>query len=1271
MPNDTCQPKKCRGLNFFRHIGWRLEFVSRKINGLFNRTIIALAMLALNANSQASATPVLTYHNDNARTGANTNETVLTPANVNTNTFGLLMKYDVDGYIYGQPLYVSGLAIPGNGTHNVVFVATANNSIYAFDADSNTVANGGLLWHADLGEGIDLVNHHEFGGRYHNNVYQDMLPKAGITGTPVIDPVSGTLYVNAFTRTETEAGPSFHHKIHALNITDGSEKSFSPVEVVASVPGIGVGSADGILKFDARQHMQRPALTLADGVLYVAYGSAADTDPYHGWIIGYNASNLQLLTNQVFNTTPNATTAQFGPHAGEGALWMGGNGLCVDVNNNLYFEVANGSFDADLSLSNGVDYGDSFMKLSTTGNRLAVADFFTPFNQVKMQAADADFGSGGPVLLPDEVGSADHPHLIVGGDKSSTMYLADRDNMGRYNPTNNHQLVQQVSANIGSIFSTPAYFNYHLYYQGIGGVMKVFAISNGYITPEPASATKTSFRGFGTTPSISANGTSNAIVWTIQSDGAVRHTPAILHAYNATNLAIELYNSSQLLERDNPGSAVKMTVPTVADGKVFVGAQSNLAVFGNGIFLPAPVISPSSDGDFINSVTVTLADTESGATIYYTLDGTKPTVTSTRYSGPFAVTKTATLQAIAIKDGAVNSIVASAAFVNTAAVGGGSGLLGQYWTSTNDAAFNDATFDSPATITLTNAVVNFDWNTNAPDALIGQTNFVARWSGSLQPQYDAAYDLSVISAGGVRLWVNGNLIINDWTVHSSPTTKRGSITLKAQQFYSVQLDYQNAAGPLQLLWKIPSAEAAIIPQTQLYPFTNPPPAVTMVNPASDATYVASASVTVGVEAKTLHNPISDVEFFANGKSLGSLSNSIYAPIYALTTTGLNEGSYTLTAVATDGSGLSSTSAPVNISVTAGSGLPYGLTMREKVPAFLNLPATYNDSMPPLLSGTGVFGDTASRTPASGLIPYALNAPMWDDGAVKNYFMAVPNSGGIITPDQQLRLRPTNSWKFPDGTVFIKNLDLVVDETNPKAPRRRLETQILVRDINGAVYGATYKWRPDNRDAELLTAGLSEDVTITNATGIRKQTWYYASPADCLTCHTPTAGYVLGVSTRQLNGNFTYPATGKTDNQIRTLNRLGLFSPAINETCIADFPKLAAITDLNAPLEARVRSYLDVNCAECHRPGGVGNFDARFDTPVTDQRIINAPAAVSLGIADARIVMPGDTAHSVLYQRITSTVPTVKMPPLSRNQVDTRAAQVISDWINSLPAKPAE
>jgi hypothetical protein len=546
---------------------------------------------------------VLTYHYDNARDGANTNELLLTPANVNTNYFFKLFTYTVDGEVYAEPLYMAQVAITGQGTHDVVFVATENDSVYAFDADSNAGTNGGLLWYTNLGTAATSVL---FGTRLHHNVLN---PLIGITGTPVIDPVAGTLYVDVLTTPVPDTTNAQHH-VHALNIADGTERPYSPVLVAASVPGAGVDSSNGVVTFNANQENSRPALTLAGGVVYVSFASFGDTDPYHGWVIGFNATNLQQATNYVFNTTPNATTAEFGVNAGEGGLWMGGDGLGVDASNNLYFETANGSFSAN---TNGGDYGDSFVKLSTT-NGFAVANYFTPMDQAADAANDNDLGSGGPCLLPDSAGSAAHLHLMVGSGKDGNIYLVDRDNMGQYSSTANVNL-QTLNGAIAGSFGTPAYFNNWIYYQSSGDVMKAFSITNGVMSSSPVSESTVTLRGLGYAPVISANGTSNAIAWVIDSsaynntDSDTSSGPAILRAFNATNLSQEIYNSSMKAGDKAPGT-VKYPVPTVADGKVFVAGDLGVAVYGIGDILTmktncCPVSILDTTNGFNNEVVVT------------------------------------------------------------------------------------------------------------------------------------------------------------------------------------------------------------------------------------------------------------------------------------------------------------------------------------------------------------------------------------------------------------------------------------------------------------------------------------------------------------------------------------------------------------------------------------------------------------------------------------------------------------------------------------------
>ncbi len=532
---------------------------------------LALSLAPPPAGAQAG---VWTYHNDNQRTGQNTNETILNLTNVNLTAFGRLFTNAVDGMVYAQPLYVPGVAIPGQGTHNLLLIATEHNTVYAFDADL-PVTQGGLLWKTNLGTSAVTPNS-DFGNRYGS--YSDLVPEVGITGTPVIDLNSGILYVDAF----THEGTSYFHRLHALNITNGTERAGSPVLITASVAGTGMDSVGGRVTFNAKQEIERCALTLANGIVYVAYAGYSDTNPYHGWIIGFSTTNLAQLTNYVFNTTPNSTTLKYGSNAGEGGLWASGCGLSVDASNNLFFETANGIFNVTNG-SAGTEYGDCFMKLSTT-NGLTVADYFTPWNQFDLQAQDKDLGSGGLLILPDQPGS--YPHELLGAGKQGQIYVLNRDQFttGNKHFDANNVFDFVVQTNLGQIkgsgsFDTPAYFNNRIYYAGSGDKLKFFSISNGLISASPVSTSSRTFNLRGATPSISANGTNNGIVWALQMPTSLGN-PATLVAYNATNLATELYNSANNAARDQLGAGVKFAVPTEADGKVFVGSANSISVFG-------------------------------------------------------------------------------------------------------------------------------------------------------------------------------------------------------------------------------------------------------------------------------------------------------------------------------------------------------------------------------------------------------------------------------------------------------------------------------------------------------------------------------------------------------------------------------------------------------------------------------------------------------------------------------------------------------------------
>ena len=1244
------------------------------------------------ADPSVTRVPVLTYHYDNTRQAANTSETSLTLGNVNTNTFGKVFTYAVDGYVYAEPLLMTNVAIPGQGVHNVVFVATEHDTLYGFDADSNSGSNGGLLWRTNFGLSAASAGA-PFGYRYTGNGYTDIVPEVGMTGTPVIDPVTGTIYVDAFTRDIAGNVTNYVHRIHALDLATGAERPYGPVIVAGSVPGTGYGSTNGTQTFSALQHGQRPALCLANGMLVVSYASYADTDPYHGWVFVWNATNLSLLG--IFNTTPNASTNVFGSHAAEGGLWMGGGGICVDSSNNLYFETGNGSFSAN---TNGGDYADTLLKLSTT-NGLAVADYFTPYDQATLAANDTDLGSCGPLLLPDSVGNGTTNHLIVAVGKSGKIYLVNRDNLGHWHSGSDNQIVESFSGISGS-WSPPAYWNNLLFFQASSAAMKAFSISNASINQTATAIAPVSVGSLNGSPVVSASGTSNGIVWVLNNSSGNTASPGALYALNATNISQMLWSSAQLAARDGMGNGVKMTTPTVAGGKVYVGGQYTLSVYGLASFLPAPLIAPNG-GVFTNSVTVALTDSVPGTVIYYTVDGTTPTANSTLYTSPFVITATSTVRAIAAEVGYVNSAVAAASFINStilppppwqtrdigpvAAAGSaffsngvfivsGSGV--DIW-GTGDGfrfVYQPLTNGCDVSARVSSQVNTDPWakaGVMIRDSLASNSAYglmVITPGNGFASQYRSVNGISSdgnFSGGALNAapnnWVRLTRTNNTFNGYRSPDGVNWTLVKSAVLSLTNTSYFVGLAVTAHNNGAISTATLDYVTLNG-FSYTNPPPAVVLTAPAATSTYTADASVTLSADADALYDTIAQVGFYANSVFVGSVSN---VP-YTATATGLGAGSYTLTAVAVSSSGLMSTSAPVNITVAVGTGQPYGLTSRAVTPAFFNLPATYAGSLPLLLSQTGVFSNTPSMAPVAGLVPYTPTVPLWSDGASKTRYLAVPKNGGPPTPAQQVAFAPTGTWTFPAGTVFVKTFQLNTDTSNPNA-LHRLETRLLVRDINGAVYGVTYKWRADNSDADLLPSSLYEDILITNFTGVTTQTWYYPSPSDCLQCHTPVANYVLGLNTRQLNGSQTYPATGVTDNQLRTLNRLGVFNPAFDEATIANFETLSALSNLSASYQDRARSYLDANCAQCHQPGGAGiTFDARFDTPLTNQNIIYG-GLDSDGFA---MIKPKDIWRSEIRQRMNTTESAVKMPPLARALIDSNAVDVLTGWINSLPGTPA-
>ncbi len=592
---------------------------------------------------------VTTEKNDNFRTGQNVSETILTPANVTSPNFQKLFAQNVDGYIYAQPLYVPNVNIPGLGVHNVVYVATENDSLFAFDADNNTGSNANPLWQTSFinpTQGITTVSDNDI------NCFTGVVPQVGITSTPVIDLTTNTIYVVA----ETKESGSFFHRLHAVDITTGQEKFGGPVVLAGSVPGTGVGSVNGVLAFDPLMHFNRAALLLTSGNhIFISWASNCDNPPFHGWVMAYDKTTLQQ--RGIWSSTPNGDG---------GGTWMSGAGMAGDNAGSVFFATGNGTFDTNGS---PVDFGDSEVRMQLLPSGLKVADYFTPYDQLTLENGDKDVASGGPLLLPDQPGP--YPKELIQAGKEGTIYVINRENMGEYNPNNNNQIVQNLPGQIGGLFGSASYWNNNVYFGTNRFPLVAFSLSNGTLSATPTSQSPESFTFPGPTPVISANGASNGIVWILETDTQHSHQE-VLRAYDALNLATELYNTLQNPTRDDPGGIIKFATPAVANGMVYVGSETTLNVYGL-TAIPAavtPAFSPAQ-GSYFGTQTVSLSSSPY-TTIYYTTDGSTPTTSSPVYTSPITVSGTTTVKAMATAPGCTASAVGTSVYTIFTTQGGGS-----------------------------------------------------------------------------------------------------------------------------------------------------------------------------------------------------------------------------------------------------------------------------------------------------------------------------------------------------------------------------------------------------------------------------------------------------------------------------------------------------------------------------------------------------------------------------------------------------------------------
>ena len=640
--------------------------MSRKVRSIFssNAGLLTVALMQMLAGipdlpaQTPTPVPVPTWRYDLTHAGQNTQETALTPANVNVSSFGKLFSLSVDSTVYAQPLYVPGLKMSDGLVHNVLFVATENDSIYAFDADSNGGANAQPIWQVSLltaaygaGAGATAVPWADTGS-------PDVAPTIGITGTPTINPLTNTMYVVAATK---ENGAYFS-RLHAINIFTGAEQANSPVNITATIAGTGNGSSGGQLSFSPLWENQRTALNYYNGYVYFAYGAHGDNGPWHGWLFSYNATTL--AQNAVLCLSPNGSGA---------GIWASGAGMPIDEDSpggRMFLVTGNGTYSSYPPFNANTELGESIVDFSLTNGGITPTDAFTSFNYELLNDHDWDLGSGGVLMVPDQSGP--NPHILIQAGKEGRIVVLNRDNLGGYvagasSNTNALQDISTVMPQSKGLWSTPAYWNGQVYLWAENNVPMMFKINNGLMDNAPDSQSTITSAYPGPSFSISSNGAQDGIAWAVRSDQFNTNGPGVLYAWDANDLTKTIYESDTNAARDAVGPANRFSIPVVTNGKVYVAAHGEVDAYGlfNGeTAAAAPVISPDG-GSFSTSQSVQLSSSTASASIYYTLDGSTPTTSSTLYTAPIAISTDTTIKAIASAPGFVQSGVSSAVFTFT------------------------------------------------------------------------------------------------------------------------------------------------------------------------------------------------------------------------------------------------------------------------------------------------------------------------------------------------------------------------------------------------------------------------------------------------------------------------------------------------------------------------------------------------------------------------------------------------------------------------------